>query len=232
MLIVGDRIVDDNLLKNADKDHIGGASYYLTIGYIIPAGQDAQKYDPNNPLRHHTMKPGGLACVVSKQIFNIKDTGITALVTLRSAFTKRGLLALDVGLVDANYEGPIGSIIINFSKSDVHLKEDEKFFRVIFFEHEKAPGVSYPKQDHKKYITQRLSDVIEKFPSTFLQTDEMEERIKETLSDNEVIEELESKLLEQLGTHLIKKYWWQVLGLLMAWAGLVKYLLPELNLLD
>jgi deoxycytidine triphosphate deaminase len=115
MLIVGKRIIDDNLLLDADEKQIKNASYYLTTDAIIPTGPQAAEYDPTKPKRHHTMMPREIVWVVSKERFNIKTYDVTALVTLRSTFTKKGLLALDVGLVDPDYEGPIGSIVINFS---------------------------------------------------------------------------------------------------------------------
>lgn len=183
MLIVGSRIVDANLLRNADKDHIRSASYYLTVDSIIPAGEQARNYDVRKPLRNYTIKPGGLAWIVSKEIFCIKDFGVTALVTLRSTFTKKGLLALDVGLVDANFEGPIGSVIINFSKNDVYVHEGLEFFRVIFFRHDEITEKRHQAQTrtltHESYATERLADLVEGFPATFLQADEIESRIKE-----------------------------------------------------
>jgi deoxycytidine triphosphate deaminase len=148
VLIVGKRIIDDNLLLDADEKQIKNASYYLTIDAIIPAGPKAEEYDPSQPTRHYTMRPREIAWVVSKERFNIKTYDVTALVTLRSTFTKKGLLALDVGLVDPDYEGPIGSIVINFSKNNIPLNQGDPFFRVIFISH---PSVKEYRRTGIKY---------------------------------------------------------------------------------
>ncbi len=169
MLIVGKRIIDDNLLLDADERQIRNASYYLTIDAIIPAGPKASEYDPREPKRHHIMKPREIVWVVSKERFNIKTYNVTALVTLRSTFTKQGLLALDVGLVDPDYEGPIGSVVINFSKNDIALDEGEPFFRVIFMSHPSIQDyiVSVGKYTPRQYIQERLADLARGFPPTF-----------------------------------------------------------------
>lgn len=238
MLIVNDSIVDDQHLGNAEKEFIRSASYYLRIDSIIPAGEDARKYDIKKPKRDHVLKPGALAWVVSKEVFSLADFSVTALVTLRSSFTKKGLLALDVGLVDAHFEGPIGSVVINFSKNDIHLHEGQEFFRVVFLKHEEidpAYRLKEIKFTHDEYARERLSDLVEGFPATFLQADEIEKRIKTSVMQKEVIDKLEKELIDKLESRLKEKYFWKVLlgGLagiailaLVVW-GIISGFVPE-----
>lgn len=196
MLIVGKRILDDNLLLDADEKQIRNASYYLTIDAIIPAGSQAAQYDPTTPKHHHTMMPRDVVWFVSKERFNIKTYNVTALVTLRSTFTKKGLLALDVGLVDPDYEGPIGSIVINFSKENIPLHQEDPFFRVIFLRHpdvEDKYKVIGRKYSTLEYIQERHADLSRGFPATFLDKQDL----TQTISDN---------LINDIQNYVIRKY--------------------------
>jgi hypothetical protein len=59
MLIIGEQITKDKLLKNTNRDNISGGCYYLQIHSIIPAGEDAKSYNPDEPKKFHTLEPGG-----------------------------------------------------------------------------------------------------------------------------------------------------------------------------
>jgi deoxycytidine triphosphate deaminase len=214
MLIVGQKILDEGLLQNAAPNHIRSASYYLRIHSIVPAGPQAKTYDTSKPVESYTIGPGEVVMVVSKEIFSITDPGVTALVTLRSTFTKQGLLALDVGLVDANFKGPIGSVVINFSKNDVHVGKEEEFFRVIFIRHDALPpnhqskGANYT---HISYTTDGLKRLVSGYSSSFLQTDDLRDKIK-----RDVTNELRASLSKDLIVSFLKAYWiWVLLAILL-----------------
>ena len=205
MLIVGNDILNQKLLKDADESHIKNSSYYLTIGAIIPAGEEAKKYDFTKPDPMLVMKPRQVAWVVSKEVFSIQSHAITALVTLRSTFTKKGLLALDVGMVDPGFEGPIGSIVINFSKNDVPLSTGDEFFRVVFMQHPEVP-LNFRSEREKttalEYAKRRHDEIVRGFPPTFLDT--------EVLSDDmaaKITEKVSDKLLDRVLLYLLKRYW-------------------------
>ncbi len=209
MLIVGDEILRQGLLKDADETHIKNASYYLTIGAIIPVGEEAESYDFARPNQSLVIKPRQVAWVVSKEVFNIKSHAITALVTLRSTFTKKGLLALDVGLVDPDFEGPIGSIVINFSKNDIPLMVGQEFFRVVFVTHPEVPEkfrTPRVKTTALQYAQDRYNEIVQGFPATFLNTDVLSDEVAD-----KVTEKVSSDILDQVILHLIKKYWIRLL---------------------
>lgn len=220
MLITGNQITDRTLLANVDPNNIRGGCYYLRIHSIIPTGEEAKTYDPSKPITFYTLEPGGLAWVISQEEFNIEEPSVTALVTLRSGFTKQGMLALDVGLVDANYFGPIGTLVINFSKKPIRLKAGDEFFRVLFFQHDKAKGNQVPvetRYDHTQYVEKILSDMVGGFSDTFLQTAEMEKRIEERLKSG-LVERLEPDILDNLASRILKKNWGKlIVALLLAW---------------
>lgn len=224
MLIVGKEILSQDLLRDADESHIKNSSYYLTIGAIIPAGEEAKKFDFNKPTEMLVMKTRQIAWVVSKEIFNIKSHEITALVTLRSTFTKQGLLALDVGMVDAGFEGPIGSIVINFSKNNVRLAKGDEFFRVAFMKHAEVPAQFRLKRDQvtlDKYIKDRHNDIIVSFPETFLDTDVLSDEMATKISDK-----VKNNILDQALLQIVKDHWLKLillLGITIIIAALAAY---------
>jgi deoxycytidine triphosphate deaminase len=206
MLVIGNKILDH--LTDADAEHIRNSSYYLTIGAIIPVGKAAEKFDPGKPPGSLTLEPGQVAWVVSREVFNIKSHRITALVTLRSTLTKKGLLALDVGMVDPDFEGPIGSIVINFSKNQVLLSTTDEFFRVVFIEHEEVPPeYRRPREKYtaEEYIKRQREGIISSFPETFLNRDDLIEKIVARTT-----KEIEPKVLDNLMLQLIKKHYGKV----------------------
>lgn len=218
MLITGDEITQRELLANVEPRNIRGGCYYLRIHSIIPAGEESKAYDPSKPTTFYTLEPGGLAWVISEEKFQIGDSRVTALVTLRSGFTKQGMLALDVGLVDANFFGPIGSLVINFSKKPIRLKSGDEFFRVLFFQHNEAKGEQVPKPTsftHAEYVEKILTDMVGGFSGTFLQTAEMEKRIREDLK-NDITSKLEPDLLDRFASRFFQKNWLKLIGLLAA----------------
>lgn len=76
-----------------------------------------------------------MAWILSKEKFKMPKN-VTGLATLRTTFTKQGILALNVGIIDPFFEGPISTALINFSDRPRRIDVDDKFFRVVFFEHE------------------------------------------------------------------------------------------------
>ena len=226
MLIVGEEILRQGLLKDADRIHIKNSSYYLTIGAIIPVGEDAKNFDFREPPEMLVLKPRQMAWVVSREIFSIQSHEITALVTLRSTSTKEGLLALDVGMVDPDFEGPIGSIVINFSKNDVRLATGDEFFRVVFIKHPEVPEDFRPERDRFtaiEYIKVRHKEIIGSFPATFLNTevlsDEMAAKVSEKVKDD---------LLDKALLYLVKNHWGKFIAAVAVIVGLavqVVYLL-------
>lgn len=224
MLITGKKITEgdlpnnDKLLENTVDESLSGGCYYLRIHSIIPAGEDAKRYDAKNPMLFYTLEPGGMAWVISKEKFTINQTSITALVTLRSGFTKKGMLALDVGLVDAKFFGPIGTLVINFSTVPIRLEEGDEFFRVMFLRHEEVLGSHAPKEvryTHQEYIQDILSKKIGGFSSTFLQTSELRDRVRDSVKAD-LVEKLEPELLDKIASRFFSKNWKWLLGIVVA----------------
>jgi dUTPase len=81
------------------------------------------------------LEPREMVWVLSQEEFNM-PANVTGIATLKTAFTKDGILALNVGIIDPLFKGPISTALINFSDRPRPIKIGDRFFRLIFFEHD------------------------------------------------------------------------------------------------
>jgi deoxycytidine triphosphate deaminase len=139
-MIVGDDILNRGLVTGGTAANLKNSTFDLTVGEIIPIGKDAVRARTlatarrDAPLARYFLEPREMLWVLSKEEFALpKD--VTGLATLRTTFTKQGILALNVGIIDPFFRGPISTALINFSDRPRSIEIGEKFFRVAFFEH-------------------------------------------------------------------------------------------------
>lgn len=178
MLLTDRQIKHRMIVRNADQANYSGATYYLTISRIFPMGeeQDSSRVVSKN---EYILEPQHMVWVVSQEELTLPPN-VTGSATLVTTLTKQGILAFNVGIIDPNWHGPIGTVLVNFSRSRKRLQAGDKFFRLIFFEHEMADNVPFKRNEtveidgrylekqRNEYVNNIKSDVINKFPSSFL----------------------------------------------------------------
>jgi deoxycytidine triphosphate deaminase len=133
-LLIGNSILDCHLLVHADKNNLKHSTYDLTIGRIFPVGEHSKCHRAQSEGELFFLEPRQSVLVISREEFQLPPT-ITGLATLRTTLTKNGLLALNVGIIDPFFNGPISTTLINFSDQKIPIKVGMPFFRVLFFEH-------------------------------------------------------------------------------------------------
>ena len=139
-MIVGNDILTRGLVHGGTVENLKNSTFDLTVGEIIPIGKDKvlartrARARREEPLTTYFLEPREMAWVLSKEEFAL-PRDVTGLATLRTSFTKQGILALNVGIIDPFFRGPISTALINFSDRPRPIHVGEKFFRVAFFEH-------------------------------------------------------------------------------------------------
>lgn len=202
--------------KRITKDYSNKSSVDLTIREVL------YKDDKNNvqSLGRVILKPQDSVFVISEEILHVPE-GFVAYVFLKNTLSKRGFLALNTGIIDSNYNGPISTLLINFSAVEEYLpitnnEVDKSFFRVVFHEIDKNTNYNPTppdsnaynvKKEYKKYKSYCSSDIA-KFPKTFLEPVVLKEQISKELT-------------EKLNSISITK-----IGVVIAVVGLVLSLLP------
>lgn len=173
------------------KDYSGKSSIDLTVRQII----FKEDNDTIRTLESAFLKPQDSVFVISEETVHVPD-GFVAYVFLKNRLSQRGFLALNTGIIDSNYSGPIGTLLINFSDSQERLpiseKDDDKFFfRVVFHQigdlpYYFKPGDSHVNQDpDEKYKTYHYfrSEDLKKFPESFMQPSILKEEISKELTE-------------------------------------------------
>ncbi len=135
-MIVGQKILDLGLVKDGSSQNLKHSTYDLTIGEIVPIGKEAVRgRQKEAALSAYFLEPREMVWVLSREEFQM-PADVTGLATLRTTLTKAGILALNVGIVDPLFEGPISTALINFSDRPRRIGVGDKFFRVAFFSHD------------------------------------------------------------------------------------------------
>lgn len=135
-MIVGQKILDQGLVVNGSRECLKNSTYDLTIGEIFPMGKVAAKKRAKGARsRVHYLEPREMIWVLSHEEFGMPLT-VTGLATLRTSLTNQGLLALNVGIIDPGFAGPISTALINFSDRPRRIAVGDKFFRIVFVEHD------------------------------------------------------------------------------------------------
>jgi deoxycytidine triphosphate deaminase len=134
-MIVGKQILERGLVTGGTEANLKNSTFDLTVGEIVPIGKKAIRARRKDPLmRAVFLEPREMVWVLSKEEFNM-PADVTGFATLRTTFTKQGILALNVGIIDPLFKGPISTALINFSDRPREIRLGDKFFRVAFLPH-------------------------------------------------------------------------------------------------
>lgn len=183
--------VCDRNNNNIIGDYRHKSSVDLTIREIL----FKNKKDEVKSLSQAILKPQDSVFVISEEILHVPE-GFIAYVFLKNRLSQKGFLALNTGIIDSNYNGPISTLLINFSAEETCLPvtdsfEDKIFFRVVFHEIEKdtnqqikfttrTPNYNV-KEKYDEYRSFRISD-LKKFPRTFLEPTVLKDQISKELT--------------------------------------------------
>lgn len=135
-MIVGEDIITRGLVTGGGPQNLKNSTFDLTVGEIIPIGKKAIRARRKDPqISPYFLEPREMVWVLSKEEFNMQP-GVTGFATLRTTFTKQGILALNVGIIDPLFKGPVSTALINFSDRPREIRLGDKFFRIAFFTHD------------------------------------------------------------------------------------------------
>lgn len=102
-------------------------TYDATVSSFFQGGAEVD-------AKSFTLRPRSIVWVVSAEVFKM-PADVTGLATLKTQWTHEGLLALNVGVIDPGWNGPLSAALVNFSNADVTIKKGDPFFRILFHDH-------------------------------------------------------------------------------------------------
>ncbi|WP_407865459.1 dCTP deaminase domain-containing protein [Phyllobacterium phragmitis] len=162
------------LVKYASDSRYNATSYDLGIGEIIDS--EGRRYSEVGYL----IKPQEIVWLVSRENVVLPED-ITAHANIRTSLCNSGLLALNFGIVDPGWNGPLATAIVNFSKMGYFVKIEEKFLRLSFFQHNIPSKTNPISIDRKTYINDRVAIASRDFGATFLNVDKLSEEVAERI---------------------------------------------------
>jgi dUTPase len=176
-LLSGEEIKSSGLVEESDDKFYRASTYDLSVGDIILAGGkmcEASTYD---------LKPGGMVRVVSKESLALPDS-ITGHVLLKNDLCTNCVLAINIGIVDPGFHGPISSTLINFGRADFPVKKGKEFLRVSFLHSPQSSMASEQRYDRETYLKRAKQEVLAYSGSTFLNMDATIEEAKKRAFDS------------------------------------------------
>jgi dUTPase len=173
-LLSGEEIRSQALVENcANEDLYRASTYDLSIGEIIPAGTASVGSE-------YILPPGGTVRVVSKELLKLPDN-ITGHALLKNELCRQGILALNIGVIDPGFQGPISSTLINFGREGFEVKSGSPFLRISFHRCPVSPKAAKSlKYDRKQYISRVKDEVKAYMAPTFLNMEGTAARAAET----------------------------------------------------
>lgn len=172
MFLNKDEISQRGLIENAIEKQFGTASYNLTVCSII---------DMDGKTFHEfKLKPQGMIYVIFKEKINLPEN-ITGFAHVKTALTRRGIMATNIGIIDPLYNGYISTLLINFGSTEFFISKGETGLRVTFSEI-KVPqkAVEMKPLDYDAYVadTKGKTDYLDE---KFLNLNNVEKEVSKVL---------------------------------------------------
>ncbi len=164
-------IARKNIVQYSHVNGRRGSTYDATVGTIIKRGKIQGS--------SYVLKPRGVVWVVSQEEFHMPNN-VTALATVRTTWAHKGVFALNVGVVDPGWKGPVATALVNFSMEDFEVKIGEGFMRLIFTEHTPSTSVAplpIPRDQYVKDIQVKSLDFADSFLNVNSLVDEVAKEI-------------------------------------------------------
>ncbi|EGR2606667.1 hypothetical protein PUT72_10505 [Vibrio alginolyticus] len=203
-------VLDENHKKLDHTRYMNKSSFDLEFKTILTLNKSNNTILSSDRLEN--LKPQECAYLVSKQYLCIPK-GYIAYVFLKNRMCQRGLLALNTGIVDQEYYGPLSTLVINLSKESASIPneaypDDLSFFRVVFHKVDEntdpdnfekiSSSLTYPQKFHEyEHYLGQCKVKLRDYPENFLNTADLETRLQE-----EIRKKAGDFSLKKITTHL------------------------------
>jgi deoxycytidine triphosphate deaminase len=163
-MILGEQSIRSrNLIAGARSDNFHSASYDLSVREIIAPSGDV--------VTDFILPPQGMVKVISEEVVEIPDD-VIGYVLVKTRLCNEGVLALNIGIVDPGFHGPLQSTLINFGNSKFLIEAGDVFSRITFHTLDaanKVEPVRYTHESVRKYVRE---ESLRYLGSTFLDIDQ------------------------------------------------------------
>jgi len=167
-------IINADFIDGLRDEGLSSVSYDLHARYLLKAPSKLSELPEFLHSKHEipengiVLEPQGMVRVISSEYFRVPDN------VVGYALTKNGLsnacvLAINLGIVDPGYHGPISSTLINFGKEAFVITRDTTFLRLTFHWCAADPNKrTFPALSHDQYVARTATEVRRYCSDTFL----------------------------------------------------------------
>lgn len=163
-------------ITNGKDAGVRKASYDLHVGKVILQG--VVRSD------NTTVHPQQTFVIVSQEMVKVPG-GIVGYAMPKTSLCNQGILVLNTGLIDPDYDGPMSTTAINFDKDAREIRIGDPFLRLVFHRLDVGAGPSMSNRTPEQYLEERRADS-ERYPSTFLDVPNQIERLTTVITDKVV----------------------------------------------
>lgn len=180
MPLTKSQIQAEGLILSDRPEGYRAAGYDLAIEAILiapPSGEGSASSDIRECREAYRLSSAGMVKVISREIVSLPNN-IVGYALVKNSMSNKGVLAINIGVIDPGYNGPISSTLINFGPDPLILMPGEPFLRLSFHRIEEscnaAKGVSYTKE---KYLEMAKTDILRSGSDKFLNLSQLSEEL-------------------------------------------------------
>jgi deoxycytidine triphosphate deaminase len=140
------------------------ASYDVRVGTVIAMGSDNKIH-----VEHEFYKvdPHGMIEVISLETIKVPDN-IAGYASVMTRLSRGGFLALNTGIVDPGYEGPVSAVMVNFGNIPICLSRGDPFLRLTFHRYQPPQDLMPICISRERFIEDRKKEAGQRFSESFL----------------------------------------------------------------
>lgn len=197
------------LVPNGDPAKATQAAYHFSAGKVFTGGKDCQVLDWGipQPTDHYKIAPGAMVWVRMREAVSLPDD-ICAVWWQTHSLSKRGIMLINMSIVDPGYVGHLTCLLVNFGNQHVAITPDTTVAKLAFFRTDQAVNLPFSGTATQATYDADVLQTATNGPTSFLQLDNLSTELgaKKAAILQEIAEDAPKKLL--------KTYTYAVLGLL------------------
>lgn len=123
-MVLGEQSIRSaDIITRPRPNNFRSGSYDLAIRDLITPDGDV--------VSEFLLPPQGIIKVISAEVIKMPES-VVGYVFVKTKLCNEGVLALNIGIVDPGFNGPLQSTLINFGKTKIRLRSGDIFSRISF----------------------------------------------------------------------------------------------------
>jgi len=130
---VAARMAREELIERGDVALVGPCSYQFRAGKIITGGESAEIIDWTNPPANavFVIKPSAMIWVRMRERVKLPND-ICATWWQTNTLSKKGIMLINMSVVEPGYEGQLACLFVNFGKTNVPINPGTIVAKLVF----------------------------------------------------------------------------------------------------